>query len=442
MKTTDRGVGSKADLVCKECGNSNPKKFVWRGGRRGGKTYQCKICNAWGTTGAVSNQYDYTFTDNGESAQVDAQIEKRIVSEKDLIEYLKIDTSVWRVKKFVVGKSDGYRKDRQVKWVIVDGQVVTGEVNDSGKLLIQPLFTVKVWLERKTPEIRNGLIVDDLKKDAIKFVPKYLPRKYPKYQDGVLLELGIFDFHFGRLCWGKESGVDFDVKIAESILKQTLAKLLSYAKGFNVSRILIPFGGDYFNSNSKGNTTVSGTQMQEDTRYAKTFKLGRQLAVSIIDECSQIAPVDVLLVKGNHDEERLFYLGDALECWYNKNPNVAIDNSPKSRKYYIHGETLLGFVHGNEAKLDKLPMLMALEVPALWEKSTYREFHTGDKHHRFLAIENGVVIRILSSLTAPDQWTYDKGFVGSLRATESFVFHPHDGLVGQFTAAVPHEEYR
>lgn len=380
-------------------------------------------------------QPHYEYINHGETAELHAETDKRIRNERDLIEALNIDTNTWEIEKFVVGKSEGYRKNRKVSWTSEDG-VGTGTVEDDGDLLIEPMFSVKVWLKRKTQEIRAGLAIDDLKADLKKFAPKYRKIKYPKVEEPVLYELGIFDLHFGRLCWGQESGSDFDVKIAKEELQQTLRELLAYTRMFNVAKILIPLGGDYFNSNSKSNTTVGNTPMQEDTRYSKTFRLGRQLAVSVIDECSQIAPVDVLLVKGNHDEERLFYLGEALDCWYHNNPNVKVDNSPKSRKYYLWNKTLLGFTHGGDIKLEKLPMLMATEVPELWQKSNYREFHTGDKHHRYEVNENGVVIRIINSIVAPDQWTYDKGFIGSMRATESFVFHPDSGLIGQFTAHV------
>lgn len=446
MKTTERGVGSKADLFCKECGNSNPNKFIWKGSRQGGKRYKCKICDTWGTAGEAGEQYDYTFTDNGESAQVDAQVEKRIVSEKDLIEYLKIDTRVWRIKKFVVGKSEGYRKDRQVKWVIVDGQVVTGEVNDSGKLLVQPIFTVKVWLERKTPEIRNQLVVDDLKKDAIRFVPKYPKIRYHKNNDGLLYEICAFDLHLGKLTWAEESGENSDLKTQTKRITEIFEKLISYSRNYPIERILIPFGGDFYNTDNKFDTTTAGTPQSEDTRYQKTFRAGRILATNLIDMCSQIAPIDVLVLSGNHDEQKAFYLGDALSCWFHNNPNVNINNEAKRRKYYAYGKNLVMFVHGSEEKLNKLPGIMAMEVPDLWAASTYREVHSGDKHHRedilFKTHEDqGVVVRILSSPSPIDAWHASKGFIGALQGAESFLWHKDDGIIAQFTAsATPNRE--
>ena len=82
---------------------------------------------------------------------------------------------------------------------------------------------------------------------------------------------------------------------------------------------------------------------------------------------------------------------------------------------------------------------MPYEVPDLWAKSIYREFHLGDLHHKkdleFRAEEKiGVVVRVLRSLVPEDAWTFDHGFVGSQRAAEAFLWHPETGLKAQFTA--------
>ena len=418
----------KSAITCPKCGSKNVQS-------RAPKIY-CNDCKQFTTPDgpAVAERKEIEY---GKDYIRVVTTSERIRSVEDAIREFKIDTNEWEVEPPIRIKThEGYRKDRKSSWHVVNGKTISGDVEDTGNLLLVTLYGVDIKFKRKTEEIRATNVVRDMILDAKKYSIKVPKISYPKLKDGVLLELAIFDAHFGRLCWGEESGADFDVHIAEKLLKQTLMELLDYSRNFNVSKILIPFGGDYFNSNSKSNSTVLGTVQQEDTRYSKTFRLGRQLAIDIIDRCFQVAPVDVVLVKGNHDEERLFYLGDSLECWYHNNKNVNIDNSPKSRKYYPFGNTLLGFTHGDDVKLEKLPFLMALETSDLWNKSKFREIHTGDKHHRLTLNENGVVVRIIGSIVAPDQWTHNKGFIGSIRATESFIFHPQKGLIAQFTSSV------
>jgi hypothetical protein len=158
----------------------------------------------------------------------------------------------------------------------------------------------------------------------------------------------------------------------------------------------------------------------------------------MIDACAAIAPVDILIISGNHDQQRSFYLGEVLSAWYANNDSVEIDNGAAPRKYYKFGNSLIGFAHGYSEKVQNLPLIMALEAPDMWAKTNYREWHTGDKHHKedmvFRANEsNGVLVRILRSLAPDDAWTFGKGFK-SLKAAEAFLWHKQNGLLAQFTA--------
>jgi hypothetical protein len=373
------------------------------------------------------------------------QASKRIMSQEELMEAYNLDPDEWRVEKYIIRTSEGYRKDRRVKWRVIDGKVIEGDVDDTGKMLVVPLYHMELRLIRKEEEVRARDAIGDMIQESKKFAPKYPTIKYIKHKEGMLYEIAMPDIHFGRLTWHEESGEDFDIKIADRIVKSVLSNLLQYTKNFEIDRILLPLGNDLFNVNNKTNTTVRGTLQQEDTRWQKTFRAGRILATEMIDTCTAIAPTDVLFIPGNHDEEKIFYLGDA-ECWYHNSKNVRIDNLARSRKYYDYGKVLLGFTHGNAEIMKKLPNIMQFEVPQLWGNSLYREWHTGDKHHKtdfVLEVEEqvGIVIRVLRSLVPADAWTFNHGFVGSQRASEAFLWHPENGLIAQFTSGIKSEEF-
>jgi hypothetical protein len=368
----------------------------------------------------------------------------RIMSQEELMEAYKIDPRKWRAEKYIIRTSEAYRKDRQVSWHVLNGEVVQGDVEDTGKMIVVPLYHMELRLVRKEKEIKAYDAIETMIQDAREFIPKYPPLKYGRHDDPMLCEIAMPDIHFGRLTWHEESGDDFDIKIARQVVETSMQKLLRYSQSFGVERILLPIGNDFFNVNSKDNTTVRGTLQQEDTRWQKTFRAGRILATEMIDACTAIAPTDVLFVPGNHDEEKIFYLGDALECWYRNNSNVSIDNLARSRKYYAYGKVLLGFTHGDAETMKKLPNLMQFEEPKLWGNSIYREWHTGHWHHKtdfVMEVEEqiGIVVRILRSLVPVDAWTFSKGLVGSQRAAEAFLWHPENGLVAQFTSGFQYD---
>lgn len=370
------------------------------------------------------------------SAEISAKI-PRIMSTNDLLKFLKVDTREWDIVKIVYGKSEGYRKDREVDWDVRDGKVTRGKVRDSGKLLIEPLFSVKVYLRRKVEEIEARNTMRQLMAEVKRYSPKYKTIRYPQ-QKGYLYELAMPDLQLGRLVMAEEAGLDSNPESYLKRAERAMNELLSV--NYPIKRILFPVGNDFFNSNTSDNMTAHGTPQKDDVRWQRTYKLAKKSIIRIIETMTQVAPVDILVVKGNHDEERIFYFGDTIESWFHNNKNVVVDNRPIGRKYYSFGQVLLGFAHGYYDKENKLDSLMAYEQPKLWANSQYREWHLGDKHHKKDTIiktdeyENGVMVRIFRSLADPSVWEYDKGFVGSLKAAEGLLWNPEQGLFAQFTS--------
>ena len=423
-------------VKCPKCGSEAVQSRGIRG-MLSNRQYQCNRCRKYfsvaGDKGAVGVE-ENTYQEDDRFINVITS-SRRLLTKEEVIEQFKVDTSKWEVDSFEVKTSEGYRKDRQVEWHVDDGRVISGDVSDSGKMLVVPMYHIRVKFRRKTDEIRVRTAIDEMKEESLNYAPKYPKIKYPRNTDHHLYEVDLPDIHFGRLTWKEESGGDYDIQIAEQVVKSALTKLLQCSTFYPISKILLPIGNDFFNVNTKTNTTVGGTPQQEDTRWSKTFRRGRELAVWMIEACSQVAPTDVIIVNGNHDEERTFYLGDALYSWFHRDPNVTINNGASARKYYLYGKSLIGFTHGDKEKLKSLPSIMPAEVPDLWAKSDYREWHLGHLHHKYeINEENGVVIRFLRSLVEHDAWTYQSGFVKALGAGESFVWSEKKGLVAHFTA--------
>jgi hypothetical protein len=431
------------------CGNDDDSLFRWGGTLEGSgeKRFRCKKCGTWGNTGQ-GKQKDmpeeeqlYTFVDEGQTAYASATLDKDVVnSPAKLLKAMNIDENVWMVYKKQIGKAPAWRKDREVRWDVVDNHVANGKVRDSGKIKIVPVYTVKLWLKRRTEEIRAGIALDDFKRDVYRFAPKVVQLKFPKSPKGMLYEIEMPDIHIGKLTWGEESGEDGDLRTQVDVARKVAQDLLSHTKHYPVEKILFPIGHDFYNVDNNLNTTTHGTPQQEDTRWRKSFKAGWQLASELINMCAQVAPVDVLVVGGNHDEQRSFYLGEVLSAIYSNSKRVNVDNSAKLRKYYTYGNVLLGLTHGYHEKIKELKDIMLYEAKPLLANAKYIEWHTGDKHHKEDYVHktheanNGIVVRILRSLTTTDAWHYNKGYVGALRASEAFLWDREAGLKAQFTA--------
>jgi len=332
---------------------------------------------------------------------------------EQLLAHCKVDLSIWRVTKHVVNM-----------W--------GGELN--------PNFQVKAWLTRKDTGPDEREEIRKLAEDAKQYAPKY-PKKLPyakRAESGNLYEISLFDHHFGQLSWGKETrGQNYDVQIARKLALSSIDYFLSRAKEIKVDRILLPIGNDFFNVNNALDTTVAGIHQSEDDRWQKTFVRGRQLWVEIIERCLAIAPITVEIIPGNHDRERVFYLGDALECWFSKCDHVEVDNAPTMRKYFEWGKCFIGFTHGNKEVKGSLINIMATEMPAEWARTKYREWHKGHLHaanakaFQVLDEERGVREWILPGLVAIDDWHSGKGY-SALRESIAMLWNRDQGKTDMF----------
>lgn len=311
-------------------------------------------------------------------------------------------------------------------------------------------WQVKAWFGLKKPrevieELLDGLIQD------VSDTAQQLPSRWKERQSDPggdkLLEIALFDLHLGNLVWADEAYENWDMKIAERVFKSAIADLLYQAsEKYDIKRILYPIGNDFFHADNKEAQTTSGTAMDLDTRWHKMFRKGIELQRWAIEHMRGIAPVDVVVVPGNHDEISAAMMGEVLGAVYEHTEDVHIDNGPKSRKYYRFGETIIGFTHGNHEKEADLPMALAREAdrylgePAFSDTS-FREFQIGHYHHRrgrrYVASyedKHGVLVRIIPTLTATDDWHMQKGYIFATRAAEAFIYDEELGLSGNLTA--------
>ncbi len=318
---------------------------------------------------------------------------------------------------------------------------------ETNKIIVRPLYQTKVRFRRKESASIEQIakqIIGDIERAAHYKArnPKRSlhSRATPRASD-VMLELDLFDLHLGKYAHAAETGDNYDVTIAERIAKAAIGDLIAQiGDKHRVTQVVMPFGQDFFQTDTPAGTTTAGTQVDHDTRFQRMFRCGHLLAMWMIEECAKIAPVHVPVVPGNHDETAAFTMGVVLEAEFRRDKRVTFDNSPKPRKYYRYGKTFLGFAHGNNEPTGQLPQLMAVERPQDWSQSIVREFHIGHIHKGKKAAplsvddQTGVTVRWLRSLSATDSWHAKHGFVGNQRCAEAFLWRREGGMRAHFVS--------
>ena len=263
------------------------------------------------------------------------------------------------------------------------------------------------------------------KEEMIALLESYSPKveaDYKQVQDAVVYEISLPDIHYG-----KYTGQTLDQ--AEEEYMNTVKDLLAKAEGLDIEKILLPIGNDGMNSEGYSRATTKGTPQQDSAEWQETFVGYCNLMVRAINYLAQSAPVDVVVVQGNHDYERMFYAGEFLRAFFLNDERVAVDNCFDSRKYYEYGTNMIMFTHGDKEKPANMPLIMATEQPMMFARTKFREVHCGHMHKEMVNEYRGIKVRFIPSICANDAWHKMMGY-SAKRTGQAHIWSKERGYEG------------
>ena len=281
--------------------------------------------------------------------------------------------------------------------------------------------------------------------DILKKVGSFISEHSPYYKPIVrknkktkhLLVINPADIHIGKYANGVETGGEYDVETACIRVLEGLEGLIQKAEGFSAERILFCIGNDVLHIDNVYGTTTKGTPQDTDGKWWEHFEVALALYVKCVEILREIAPVDVVHCMSNHDYQSGFHLAHALKSWFRKDKEVSFDIGVAHRKYYQYGTNLIGLEHGDGAKMDNLPLLMAQEKPKMWSETKFRYWYLHHLHHKvkhkwrdakdFI----GVTVEYMRSPSGTDSWHNRKGFTGVPKAVEGFIHEKNSGQVAR-----------
>lgn len=339
--------------------------------------------------------------------------EKSITTKEDAIKFFNIDTDKENIYKSVFNSWDVSLKNK-------DGEVIT-KTNYQVKLFVQP----------KTSNIEEfgKKILEDIKN--ISTLPITIKRNH-KSDDSHLLVLDPADIHIGKLCSSFEVGEDYNSQIAVKRVIEGVYGILDKAKGFGINKILFIGGNDILHVDTPKNTTTSGTFQDADGMWYNNFLLAKQLYIEVLTILLEYSDIEFVYNPSNHDYMSGFFLADVISTYFKGVDNINFNTSIAHRKYYTYYNNLIGTTHGDGAKINDLPLLMAHEAED-WSKCKHRYIYSHHVHHKISKDYIGVTFETLRSLSGDDSWHYKKGYVGTPKAIEGFIHHPEYGQIARLT---------
>ena len=350
-------------------------------------------------------------TDEGKSMEIKALWSDEPKSPEEIEEHHKIDKTKWKLSSY---------------WSKYNGKI----------------WTVSAYFKSVVPEedleLQKKIILNEIKSHkSDEYSRPYIVYRPQAEIEDLLLELCVFDPHFGKLAWEEEGTDNYDIKIAEDRFKTAINELLGRVDLTKVRKIHIPLGNDFFHIDSESNTTTAGTSMHSDSRFPKLVQRIRKILVETIEVVSTIAPIDITIVPGNHDNQSMFMMGEIIDAWFHFDPRITVNNSPRSRKYYKYGVNGFMYCHGHNEKWGDLIKLFASQEPGLWAETKYRWAKIGHLHHNkkmeywSQEDDHAFQVQVIPSISSDDKWHFDKGY-HSLKQAKAFLYHKEKGEIAQY----------
>ena len=362
-------------------------------------------------------------------------------SDKILDSFLKevnIDKEEWEIAKVSISKWDVSSKYRNqnLKW---DGQ---------GKMFGYAIRKNK-WIKLYNYSIKVEL-KPLINKDAIASLKKHINNisefKYNKYvplhtkETGVLLELALYDAHFGKKAFMEEIGLDYGLREASASYLYSTDQIIRWSEAHNPEKIIFIVGQDLGHvDNIKGVTSGSGHILDLEKRLPFIYDELLATVTKAIYLCRSFAKTEVIWIPGNHDYFVSYALVRALKEHFRNDKHIEFDIDGKlgklSRKARLWGNTLVGWTHEITTRQNSWGNELARMFPVEWGKSKFREWHHGHKHKKQrIFTEGGVICRQIAALSEIDKWHFDGLYTDAVPAGEGFLWSKDTGVYGNFDA--------
>jgi len=275
-------------------------------------------------------------------------------------------------------------------------------------------------------------IKDECIKEVKLYAPKYHAIETIKSEDTQLLVIDIADLHIGKLATAFETGEDYNSQIAVKRAKDGMQGILNKAKGFNIDKVLFVAGNDILHTDNTRRTTTAGTPQDTDGMWYDNFIMAKNLYIDLLEKLISFAEVEVVYNPSNHDLTHGFFLMQLIEAHFSKS-TINFNVDLKHRKAFKYGNNLIGTTHGDGAKIEHLPLLLATEFPILWSETKHRYIYSHHVHHKTSKDFIGVTFETLRSPSGSDSWHHKNGYTGVPRAVEGYIHHKEFGQVARIT---------
>jgi hypothetical protein len=321
------------------------------------------------------------------------------------------------------------QRERGEVYAVQKGMSVKGTstlVSSDGRIAQQ-------WIKTDRDKIDALELAAQIRSSFEKWVPSFCPPA--PAPEGVKNQLALFpisDLHVGMLAWRPEAGEAWDLKIAEKVILDTYARLISMTP--QTDSCIILFGGDQQHAdNFDGMTERGGHVLDVDGRYPKVYFTLCRIAVEIVMMArARHRKIEIRVLQGNHDRHSAIALAYFLYAWFREDPQVRVDVDPSLFWFFSFGSVLLCAVHGHTIKARDLAGKVAATQPKRWGNSILRYCHYFHEHHDEIVQKDEAGLKVEKhAIIAPADAYAAAGPWAASRNAKSIVYDCDNGEIGR-----------
>ncbi|WP_296683196.1 hypothetical protein [Flavobacterium sp.] len=274
---------------------------------------------------------------------------------------------------------------------------------------------------------------DQLIKDLQQYSPSFPKLERIDNNDSYLLVIDPADIHIGKLASAFETGETYNNQIAVQRVLSGVHGILDKVSSFKIDKILFIGGNDILHIDTPKRTTTSGTPQDTDGMWHSNFLIAKSLYVNVLEILLSVADVHFTFNPSNHDYMNGFFLAQVIESYFRNCENITFDCSIAHRKGFRYYNNLIGTTHGDGAKQDLLPLLMAQEFPIEWSQTKHRYIYTHHVHHKTSKDYIGITVESLRSPSGTDSWHSRNGYQHAPKAIEAFLHCKQNGQIARIS---------
>jgi DNA-binding Lrp family transcriptional regulator len=342
-------------------------------------------------------------------------------------------STVQNIAKRVLERStiQGFSPENDMDKVAPDNYYVKGTSTLYDENGIKKLQWVKTNIKLENLEkISKEMVQAFIDNIENKSPPTLISSPQSPQVDDLLTVYPMGDPHIGMYAWEDETNTEFNTEIAEAQLKGAVDYLVECAKP--TVECLVVNLGDFLHADNSTNTTLRhGNVLDVDGRWTKILRIAINILIYIIEKAlTKHENVTVINEIGNHDDHTSYVLSLVVEAYFRNNPRVKINLSPQNFHYYRFHNVLIGVTHGNNVKIDQLPLLMATDKSTDWGETSHRYWLVGHVHHINKKEYLGCVVESFRTLAGRDAWHSGQGYRAG-RDMNAITYHKNYGEVSR-----------